>query len=105
MLDRHYAPRARVRLFESDDRARVVADAAAELSRDGRVGAMAFESLGLPDIHEHLMPPRHSEYARALYATLHALDDLDCDVIWIERPPATPEWAGILDRLVRAARS
>lgn len=104
MLEKHYAPQARVRLFGSDDRARVVADAREELANDGRVGAMVFESLGVPDIHERLMPPGHHEYARVLYATLHALDDLECDVIWIEHPPAAPEWAGILDRVVRASR-
>lgn len=43
------------------------------------------------------------EYAAALYETLHRLDALRPDWIAVERPPDTPEWAGVLDRLRRAA--
>lgn len=42
-------------------------------------------------------------YAAALYATLHQLDQLGLDWIAVELPPTTPEWAGIHDRLRRAA--
>ena len=44
------------------------------------------------------------EYAAALYATLHKLDAEGWDWIAVERPPRTPEWFAILDRLERAAR-
>jgi len=43
------------------------------------------------------------EYAAALYATLHLLDSEGWEWIAVERPPDTPEWAGVLDRLIRAA--
>jgi L-threonylcarbamoyladenylate synthase len=43
------------------------------------------------------------EYAAALYETLHRLDARRPDWIAVERPPDTPEWAGVLDRLRRAA--
>jgi len=44
------------------------------------------------------------QYAASLYATLHRLDTEGWDWIAVERPPDGPEWAGILDRLVRAAQ-
>jgi L-threonylcarbamoyladenylate synthase len=44
-----------------------------------------------------------SAYAHALYATLRELDALGLDEILIERPPETPEWLAIHDRLNRAA--
>jgi L-threonylcarbamoyladenylate synthase len=49
------------------------------------------------------MPSDPQAYAAALYGTLHRLDGLGLDWIAVERPPETPEWAGVLDRLKRAA--
>ena len=43
------------------------------------------------------------QYAAGLYATLHRLDAEGWEWIAVERPPDRPEWAGILDRLRRAA--
>jgi hypothetical protein len=40
-----------------------------------------------------------------LYETLHRLDAQHLTGIAVERPPDTPEWAGVLDRLRRAAQS
>jgi len=49
------------------------------------------------------MPADPRAYAAALYETLHRLDHQGFDWIAVERPPHTPEWAGVLDRLQRAA--
>ncbi len=49
------------------------------------------------------MPADPLSYAAVLYETLHRLDAQSLDWIAIETPPDTPEWAGILDRLRRAA--
>jgi L-threonylcarbamoyladenylate synthase len=49
------------------------------------------------------MPADPRAYAAALYETLHRLDAQSLDWIAIEEPPETPEWAGVLDRLRRAA--
>ena len=49
------------------------------------------------------MPADPRSYAAALYETLHRLDTQSLDWIAIEPPPDTHEWAGILDRLRRAA--
>ncbi len=51
----------------------------------------------------HEMPEEPRAYAAALYETLHHLDTQDLDWIAVEVPPDTPEWAGVLDRLRRAA--
>ncbi|HET8548020.1 MAG TPA: L-threonylcarbamoyladenylate synthase [Bryobacteraceae bacterium] len=50
------------------------------------------------------LPSDPREYAARLYAVLHDLDREGLDYIAIEAPPDTPEWAGILDRLRRAAK-
>ncbi len=49
------------------------------------------------------LPADPRAYAAALYETLHRLDRERLDWIAVERPPDTPEWAGVLDRLRRAA--
>jgi len=49
------------------------------------------------------MPADPAAYAAMLYAVLHRLDAQALDWIAVERPPSTPEWAGVLDRLTRAA--
>jgi L-threonylcarbamoyladenylate synthase len=49
------------------------------------------------------MPADPVEYAAALYETLHRLDAQGVGGIAVEQPPETPEWAGVLDRLRRAA--
>ena len=50
-----------------------------------------------------IMPNNAAEYAERLYAALHELDAKGYDWIAIELPPDTPEWAGVRDRLTRAA--
>jgi L-threonylcarbamoyladenylate synthase len=51
------------------------------------------------------MPAEPRQYAAALYETLHGLDREGLDWIGVEPPPDTPEWAGVRDRLARAAKS
>ena len=50
------------------------------------------------------MPGDPVAYAAVLYETLHRLDGEGVGGIAVERPPDTPEWAGVLDRLKRAAQ-
>jgi L-threonylcarbamoyladenylate synthase len=49
------------------------------------------------------MPSDARAFAGKLYAELHAADREGWDWIAVEKPPETPEWAGILDRLRRAS--
>jgi len=51
----------------------------------------------------HAMPALPADYARELYAALRAQDTAGVDLIVVETPPATPDWAAIRDRLLRAA--
>ncbi|MBV9034206.1 MAG: threonylcarbamoyl-AMP synthase [Acidobacteriaceae bacterium] len=76
---RHYAPQTPLVLLE--------ADATAPNGR-GRIIDM---------------PTDPKLFASALYAELHKADREGWDWIAIRRPPETPEWAGILDRLERAS--
>jgi L-threonylcarbamoyladenylate synthase len=49
------------------------------------------------------LPRDPHAYAAALYAELHNADAEGWDWIAVEKPPDMPEWAGILDRIQRAA--
>jgi hypothetical protein len=50
------------------------------------------------------LPDDPAGFARALYSALHAADAAGSAIIVIERPPDTPPWRGVRDRLTRAAR-
>jgi L-threonylcarbamoyladenylate synthase len=102
MLDRHYAPRARVILFDPADALTVVADVEQARASGRSVGMLGIETR-MPGANMLRMPNDAVDYARRLYAYLHALDE-HCDVIYVERVPGGPEWAGVRDRLERASR-
>jgi L-threonylcarbamoyladenylate synthase len=103
MLDRHYAPSAEVRLFEPEERDAALARASWAAGEDRRIGVIAFAPAYAPATQVVEMPADAQAYAARLYAALHELDAAGCEAIWIERVPDTPEWAGIGDRLRRAA--
>ena len=92
MMDRHYVPRTPLRLVKASLFDEAFHEA---LGTNERVGTIALAQPG--SIWE--TPERA---AAQLYATLHDFDDADMDEVIICRPPETPEWAGIRDRLERA---
>ena len=105
-LESHYAPQAPVRVMAA-------ADLQAALWARGREGGGASGTLAvwsravlsLPAsacVHR-VMPQDARDAARALFAVLRDFDAIGADTIWIEQPPDTPEWAGVRDRLQRAA--
>jgi L-threonylcarbamoyladenylate synthase len=49
------------------------------------------------------LPDDASEYAAGLYAVLHEMDQWGANIVFIEMPPDTPQWAAVRDRLLRAA--
>ncbi len=49
------------------------------------------------------MPDDAVAAAQELFSVLRGFDDKGVQLIWIEAPPATPEWDGVRDRLQRAA--
>jgi L-threonylcarbamoyladenylate synthase len=101
MMDRHYAPRAELRLFDPTRNARLPGDS------DGRTAAMLVgpprQTEIPPGVDMVWMPESPAEYAAALYGTLHDLDGRGCARVWVQQPPDEPAWAGVRDRLRRAA--
>jgi L-threonylcarbamoyladenylate synthase len=105
MADRHYAPRADVWLFDPAQQPEIAAALAQRGDGAGTVTALLrTTTLGLPDRTQVRMPDDPAAYARALYAALHTADAAGASLIVIERPPADDRWAGLRDRLTRAAR-
>ena len=105
MLDRHYAP-ARHRPHRPARRPR---SGCWRMRRRRSIGGTGlarccWKRRDDPRIAPVLrLPDDPAGYASRLYAALHELDDAGCDVILIDAPPDTPAWAGVRDRLRRAA--
>ncbi len=88
MHPRHYSPRTPV-----------------VLGPPPQSGRGAYLWISRPETAERSveMPRDAAVYAAALYSTLHGLDAERLDWIAIEMPPDVPQWAGVRDRLRRAA--
>jgi len=89
-------------LFASTERP-ALAEELAQADAGGRIIGGMLLGEDLPGRHMLRMPDDPAGYARALYAALHQLDDLGCDLILVEQVPDEILWAGVRDRLVRAA--
>lgn len=100
-LAAHYAPRARLRLMTRDGLQQALR--AARLPP----GLAVYSRAPPPDalrLRWAEMAVQPESAAQALFATLRRLDDEGAEEIWVEAPPADdPRWAGVLDRLQRAA--
>ncbi|MCC7541225.1 MAG: L-threonylcarbamoyladenylate synthase, partial [Deltaproteobacteria bacterium] len=97
---RHYAPRARVEVVPRAWLAWRV--------RDLRDRGLAFRVIArgaLPEGTEgRAIGEEPADFARGLYAALHALDEEGVERIVVEAPPRGDErWAAVRDRLARAA--
>ncbi len=90
MHPKHYSPRTRLVIVE------------AGYSPAGR-GACLWITKNPGSARDIQMPADPYTYAACLYETLHQLDAEGFDWIAVERPPSDILWAGILDRLTRAA--
>jgi L-threonylcarbamoyladenylate synthase len=107
MATKHYAPRARVVLASPESFARAIAEASAEVGREAVAAittsvvartAGAGSGLVVP------LAPEAEDYARGLYAALHAVDEAGSAVVVIEDVPSDdPAWWAVVDRLARAA--
>lgn len=103
MLARHYAPRAAVMLAES---AEALGRALEDSRRRGeRIGAVLRRLPESEPAFDHVirLPDDPAGYAHGLYSALHALDELGCGRVVVEQLPDDPGWAGVRDRLGRAA--
>lgn len=99
-LESHYAPNAKVRLMD----ARSLQTALDVLGDDAKAIAVYARSVQRArGAHLRRMPDDPAETARQLFAVLREFDAAGVKLIWVETPPATPEWEGVHDRLRRAA--
>ncbi|WP_077036707.1 L-threonylcarbamoyladenylate synthase [Pelomonas sp. KK5] len=98
-LAAHYAPRAVVRLVETQAIAELsgAKQSSPTLAVYSRTAAPAGLALA------RRMPEDARAAAHELFAVLRDLDAAGAGEIWIERPPAGDAWDGVRDRLSRAA--
>jgi L-threonylcarbamoyladenylate synthase len=98
----HYRPQTPLRVMDAAAMRRRIA----ALAPGARI-ALAYLDPTLPAdapgiVAAIRMPHDKPGYARALYGTLHALDALGADAIWLERPPQDEAWGDVHDRLAKA---
>lgn len=101
MVARHYSPDAELVVYADPETARAAGARAREAG--GRIGAVVIRRAP-PDADEIVALPSDSRgYARLFYAALHTLDEAGCGLVLVEQVPDSPAWAGVRDRLERAA--
>lgn len=100
-LASHYAPRAKVRLMS----AQLLQTALDVLGDDANhIAVYARAPLrGARNANRRRMPDDAVACARELFSVLRELDATGARLIWVEMPPDDPAWAGVRDRLERAA--
>lgn len=104
-LKAHYAPRTPLQLAERGQLQAVLDQARA---KGERLAVAVFPPVpasfeGQAGVAWHVCSPDRGEYAQRLYALLRELDAAGHDRIVLERPPSTPAWQAVNDRLGRAA--
>ncbi len=90
----HYAPRTPLRLLDREEL----------LAQTQEPGALLLShGFDMPPEAGLRLPANAAAYARALYAALRDLDARGARMLLVEQVPDAPEWAGVRDRLARAA--
>jgi L-threonylcarbamoyladenylate synthase len=106
-LESHYAPNAKVRLMD----AKALQTALDLLGEAGGAGVAPTIAVyarsplksSARQILLRQMPGTAAVAAHELFSVLRELDAHRVKLIWVETPPDTLEWAGVRDRLQRAA--
>jgi L-threonylcarbamoyladenylate synthase len=91
MHPRHYSPRTTLYLVENG-----------KLPDQGQGIYLQHRHPPSCTVMTYQMPQSAAGYAAALYGALHQADAGSYDWIAVDRPPTTPEWEAIQDRLNRA---
>ena len=94
---KHYAPRARLVIAPRDAMPSAITNA----KRAGAIFIGKMAEMRVAETRE--LPAAAHGFAARLFAALHELDDVGCDVIVVEAPPETEEWLAVRDRLSRAS--
>jgi len=103
-LEAHYAPHAKLRLMSGP----MLNTALQLLGPEPLKLAVYSRSVPLnvaPGVRHRRMPARPDGAAHELFSVVRELVAEDAHLIWVEEPPADPEWDGVRDRLRRAAAS
>lgn len=105
LLPKHYSPRARliVASWKNDDE--LSALVATSGVQPEAIHVLCYEQIpeANPFGRVAIIPYDEDAYARAIYAELHRSDELNAQLIIVERPPSGEAWDGIHDRLRRAS--
>lgn len=101
-LESHYAPDAKVRLMDAAA-IQAALDLLGEDAAHIAVYARTLVHIKSARLLYRRMPDDALATAQQLFAVLRDFDAQGVKLIWIESPPATAEWDGVRDRLVRAA--
>jgi len=101
-LESHYAPNAKLRLMSATQLQTALDLLGNEAPRIAIYSRVILKSRS-PDVIRRRMPDDAAETARQLFAVLRDFDAQGAGLIWVENPPDSPEWAGVRDRLQRAA--
>lgn len=101
-LEAHYAPEAKVRLMDAgalQTALNLLGSDAANIAVYSRV----IVNTPSARVIRRRMPDDAAATAQQLFAVLREFDAQGARLIWIETPPATPDWDGVRDRLQRAS--
>jgi L-threonylcarbamoyladenylate synthase len=101
-LESHYAPRASVRLMDAGS-LQAALDLLGPQAPRIAVYSRALLRAASTQVLMRRMPESAAEAARELFAALRDFDDAGVQLIWVETPPPGAQWAGVSDRLQRAA--
>ncbi len=104
-LKKHYSPKAKLIVASWKNDAELAAQIGNWQLKIENVHIIAHTniptSFGVENVS--VIPHDAEAFARALYAELHRCDAAGAELIVVEAPPDSPEWAGVADRLRRAA--
>jgi L-threonylcarbamoyladenylate synthase len=105
LLEKHYAPKARLILLGWRDDAEFKVQSSKLKAQSSRIHLIAHTHIpsgeGLACVS--VIPHDAEAFARAIYAELHRCDEAGADLIIVEALPETPEWRALADRLRRAS--
>ena len=104
-LESHYAPKAKVRLFYKNELEKNIFEYA-KSSNKNYIGVYStLPKQVIESIIWQLMPNDAAQCAHDLFSVLREFDQHSVSEIWVENVPESAIWAGVKDRLKRAAAS
>jgi L-threonylcarbamoyladenylate synthase len=101
-LAAHYAPHAPLRLMSAPEMAVALASPSRPVAPLAVYSAVRPKNLAFNDIWQ-AMPNAADACAQELFAVLRTFDQRQATQIWVQAPPEDADWAGVRDRLSRAA--